>query len=260
MALEVWDCKSFALFSCFHENNSIGSEDDKISAKQKILHARRKSSVTDCCDTDFENPFLEAVATRNIEEMKRSLLINPRIARTARDSKGNTAAHIAAFFGNRKELEFLVLQEPDILWSQNEVKNSPAHKAAEAGQIDILDYIRDKDPSLLSSRGAMGASPMHLAASHGSLQAVIFLVLNNASPLNMRDRRGFSVAHYAAMHGQVEVVAWLAEKRLSLFRECSNQGDTPAHLAALNNKVEVLRLLASKDITTVLRSEDSHGR
>lgn len=257
-----WDCKSLILFPCFQDFISDPtSKSEQSPGKEKSNGSRRRSSlVADLSDVDFDHPFLQAIASKNLEEAKRSLMINPKVARTARDSKGNTAAHIAAFWGLRKELEFLVLHEPDILWSQNEVKNSPVHKAAEAGRIEILDYIRDKDPTLLASKGAMGATPMHLAASHGSLQAVIFLALNNSSLLTMRDRRGFSVVHYAAMHGQVPILAWIAEKRISLLSERSNQGDSPAHLAAMNNMVDALRLIAEKDINTLLHAEDNHGR
>jgi hypothetical protein len=251
-----------AFLACCYDSNENSFFKNGGDNEDKQRRVRRMSSIgaLDLCDTEFEHPFLEAVATKNLEEMKRTVLTNPSIVRTVRDTRGNTAAHIAACYGHRKELEFLVQQEYDILWAQNEVKNTPIHKAAEAGKVDILEYARDTDPSLLASKGAMGASPMHLAASRGSLQAVIFLASNNETLLTMRDRRGFTVVHYGAMHGHVEVVKWIAEARPSLLKERNNQGDSPAHLAAMNGKVAVLRFLAEKDPDTVLHGEDSHGR
>jgi hypothetical protein len=262
MGITHSDNNHLAFLTCCYDSdeNGIVKYGEKNEDAQR--RARRKSSIVsnDLCDTEFDHPFLEAVASRNLDEMKRCIFTNPSVVKTVRDTRGNTAAHIAACYGYRNELEFMVQQEYDILWTQNEVKNTPIHKAAEAGKIDILEYARDTDPSLLSCKGAMGASPMHLAASRGSLQAVIFLASKNDDLLGMRDRRGFTVAHYGAMHGHVEVVAWIAHARPALLQERSGQGDSPAHLAAMNGKVAVLRFLAERDPATVLHGEDSHGR
>jgi ankyrin repeat protein len=97
--------------------------------------------------------------------MRVQLLLDQTLVRTARDRKGNTAAHLAAMYGQLKIFETIISHEPELLWTVNEVRNTPAHKAAEFGHVDILRCMNDRDPSLLSARGAMGASPMHFAAA-----------------------------------------------------------------------------------------------
>ncbi len=114
------------------------------------------------------HPFLEAVGSGNIEEIKIQMLLDPTIARTVQDKKGNSAAHVAAFYGLTSVFDHLITAEPELLWTTNEVRNTPAHKAAEAGHVPILAIIRDKEPALLSTKGAMGATPLHFAAAKAS--------------------------------------------------------------------------------------------
>ena len=117
------------------------------------------------------HPFLDAVACGDLEDVRMQLLVDPSLAKSAHDSKGNSAAHIAAFLGHLNLLQFLVETEPELLSATNEVRNTPIHRAAEAGKVPIIAYIRDKEPALLSCKGAMGASPMHLAAAKVSRAA-----------------------------------------------------------------------------------------
>ncbi len=97
-----------AFLACCYDSNESTFFKNGGDDEDKQRRARRKSSIgtIDLCDTEFEHPFLEAVATRNLEEMKRIFFENPSIVRTVRDTRGNTAAHIAACYGHRKE--FLV--------------------------------------------------------------------------------------------------------------------------------------------------------
>jgi ankyrin repeat protein len=130
--------------------------DETIQSKQPPIRPGLSSQ---------HHPFLDAAAYGDIEDVKTQLLVDANLAKTVRDTKGNCAAHVAAFYGHLQVIQFLVETEPDILWVTNEVKNTPAHKAAESGKLTILAYLRDRDMALLSSKGAMGASPLHVAAA-----------------------------------------------------------------------------------------------
>jgi hypothetical protein len=93
------------LACCYNSDENAFFQDGRDRDEATQLRVRRKSSIgtIDLCDTEFERPFLEAVATRNLEEMKRIVLIDSSIVRTVRDTRGKTAAHIAACYGHRKE-------------------------------------------------------------------------------------------------------------------------------------------------------------
>lgn len=95
------------------------------------------------------HPLLEAVAAGEFEDVKCQMALDDTVAKMTRDSRGNTALHIAAQYGRIKEFELIAQHEPDLLTSQNEVKNTPAHKAAEAGKLDVLHWIQQKASFLI---------------------------------------------------------------------------------------------------------------
>lgn len=126
--------KPFDPFSCCSiDDEKMGLTDNNLWVSQ--TSSRRYS---------LEDPLLIAVAAGDLDETKRFVLLNPEAAVKTVDSRENTALHIAAQYGRYRVFEYLAQQEPDLLYSQNDVKNSPSHKAAEAGSTEILHWLLTK--------------------------------------------------------------------------------------------------------------------
>ncbi len=143
---------------------------------------------------------MDAVGSGNIEEIKIQMMLDPTIARTVQDGRGNSAAHVAAYYGLTSVFDYLITTEPELMWTTNEVRNTPAHKAAEAGHVPILAIIRDREPAMLSAKGAMGATPLHFAAAKALMPILALSAASAPAPRRVRRRAGRKRAHPTARH------------------------------------------------------------
>ena len=102
------------------------------------LIASRQTTVSPTRPTNSpSHPFLDSVGRGDFEDVKAQLLIDPTLARSVHDSKGNYASHVAAFAGQLDMFQFLVDTEPELLWAINEVHITCANKEQHQTNLEL---------------------------------------------------------------------------------------------------------------------------
>ena len=200
--------------------------------------------------------------------------------RTACESeitKGYTAIHYAACYGDLIALEFLLGKLT--AWSSLGVK--PFHLAAANGHLQCLNFLLDYEQSIsdakeLHSLGvkgenslgqgsiflkrladailvSSGTTALHLASSEGEIEVAAFLLEKGAHP-EQSDETGQTAFHCAAENGHAEVVDILLEK--DIYCETTDEhGCTPLQLAVRNNQVAIVRRLLAEDCNVNCRDK-----
>eukprot|EP00913_Durusdinium_trenchii_P012908 g12122.t1 len=118
------------------------------------------------------------------------------------DAKGRSALHLAAFNGEREEVERLVTSGAEIEATDKE-GFTPLHLASEAGRLDVVDRLTEakadleakggpsrREPQRLGRLGrSEGLTPLHWAAEKGHPATVDRLVAAGAAVLRLSTMR-----------------------------------------------------------------------
>lgn len=217
----------------------------------------------------------DAVERNDVAAVKRN--IQEGLAASTTNTKGETAAHLAARKGNLPLVEFLLSQDKSLLSAKDQsgqnilyvaaakgnldvvkylvdncgvdvlhadnirLGNSVVHVAAREGHLDMLKYfIEEKhiDANLLNGQGEPIA---FLAAGNKKLPIIIYLVETHNADLTIIDRDNRNILFPAAMKGDVTVPTYvLDQKKVNLdINWTDRQGRTVLHWSALSNYLKV---------------------
>ncbi|WP_133128698.1 ankyrin repeat domain-containing protein [Legionella nagasakiensis] len=183
--------------------------------------------------------FHEAAANGNLDTVK-CLLEQDGIDLINQATKsGSTALHLAATYGHRNIVEFLVNQGIDI----NQMGHNgftALHCAVTHGHRELVEYVVAQDGVDINRPDAKGRSALHFAVRAGDLELVQYLLAHGAD-VNHSDNDGITALHLAAQLGNNDIVQTLITQEGIAIDAIENEfGYTPLHIAAEENHEDVL--------------------
>ncbi|KAK1564762.1 hypothetical protein Q3G72_011090 [Acer saccharum] len=172
-----------------------------------------------------------------------------------KNNGGNTALHEAllVLVESKKGVDtlvsvarFLVTEDPEVSYHQNNASKSPLCLAVESGNKDILEYILKALPQNISVECLEGKSPVHVAIQRKKLDVLKIIKEQKEVLLDLRDEKGNTPLHCAASLGYSGGVRYLVEIKSDKALERNKEGFYPLHLACENGHVRVVQELLRK--------------
>uniref|UniRef100_A0A672JKQ9 Serine/threonine-protein phosphatase 6 regulatory ankyrin repeat subunit C-like n=1 Tax=Salarias fasciatus TaxID=181472 RepID=A0A672JKQ9_SALFA len=167
---------------------------------------------------------------------------------TLKNTKGYSAVHYAAAYGNKQHLELLLEISFNCLEeAESNIPVSPLHLAAYYGHCDALHLLCETLVSL-DVRDVEGQTALHLAAHRGFASCVEVLLKHQASYTLKEHRRKWTALHAAAAEGQMECLLLLVnmEQSADIIDSQDTQGQTALMLAALGLHTDCVHILLEK--------------
>uniref|UniRef100_A0A673AYN2 Ankyrin repeat domain 52 n=1 Tax=Sphaeramia orbicularis TaxID=375764 RepID=A0A673AYN2_9TELE len=165
---------------------------------------------------------------------------------TLKNTKGYSAVHFAAAYGNKQHLE-LVSRLLEISFNcleevESNIPVSPLHLAAYYGHCDALRLLCETLVSL-DVRDIEGQTALHLAAKRGFTQCVEVLLKHQASYTVKEHKHKRTALHAAAAEGHVDCLLLIPLTGVcSLFVVCR----TALMLATLGRHIDCVHILLEK--------------
>ncbi|XP_029287338.1 LOW QUALITY PROTEIN: serine/threonine-protein phosphatase 6 regulatory ankyrin repeat subunit C [Cottoperca gobio] len=167
---------------------------------------------------------------------------------TLKNSKGYSAVHYAAAYGNKQHLELLLEISFNCLEEvESNIPVSPLHLAAYYGHCEALRLLCETLVSL-DVRDIEGRTALHLAARRGFAPCVEVLLKHQASYTLKEQKRKWTPLHAAAAEGQMDCLLLLVngEQSADVIDSPDTQGQTALMLAALGLHTDCVHILLEK--------------
>ncbi|KAM9859110.1 serine/threonine-protein phosphatase 6 regulatory ankyrin repeat subunit C [Aulostomus maculatus] len=167
---------------------------------------------------------------------------------TLKNSKGYSAVHYAAAYGNKQHLELLLEISFNCLEEvESNIPVSPLHLAAFYGHCDALHLLCETLVSL-DVRDIEGQTALHLAAQKGFASCVEVLLKHQASYTLREHKHKWTALHVAAAEGQMDCLLLLVNREQStdIIDSPDTQGQTALMLAAVGCHTDCVHILLEK--------------
>ncbi|KAK2647171.1 hypothetical protein Ddye_022366 [Dipteronia dyeriana] len=158
------------------------------------------------------------------------------------NNKGNTALHEAMQYkGVRGLVKILVKEDPDFLYSTNNIGETPLYIAAEIGFLQgAIELL--KNCSLVAHEGPNGKTALHAAVMINIPDLTRKILQKRESLTKEIDDNGWTPLHYAAYYGYQQVTRTLLE----FGKSAAYIGDkyrkmTPLHLATSQGHIDIAK-------------------
>ncbi|XP_035811712.1 serine/threonine-protein phosphatase 6 regulatory ankyrin repeat subunit C-like isoform X2 [Amphiprion ocellaris] len=178
---------------------------------------------------------------------------------TLKNSKGYSAVHYAAAYGNKQHLELLLEISFNCLEEvESNIPVSPLHLAAYYGHCEALRLLCETLVSL-DVRDIEGQTALHLAAQKGFSTCVEVLLKHQASYTLKEHKHKWTPLHAAAAEGQVDCLLLLVNREQSadVIDSQDTRGQTALMLAALGRHTDCVHILLEKKAKA--DAADKHG-
>merc|ERR1719318_591336 len=213
------------------------------------------------------------------------ILMRPqaRLLVNLKDSKNNTACHVAAQRGNARVIDILIAYGADVR-GKNDKDQTPMHLAVQAGNDGILKSLYQADPKLVAERDENSEIPLHIAASCGWFKCVKILLelesevnaqnsgggsplicaakmgaadivtelIKHGAEINIQDRANLTALHHACQRGKHRIVSQLIDAGADLSLGDSDGGNCLDMAIDSYNERCVDAIISSKHWTTAL--------
>lgn len=151
-------------------------------------------------------------------------------------------AFIAAALGDVKRLEAALGKDPALLQAHSSDGWTVLHLAAFFGRKDAVAYLLNAGaPVLARSTNAMNNHPLHAAAA-GRSRDIVALLLGKGSDINATQAGGWTALHAAAQNGDFEMAKVLLANGADANVRADN-GQLPLDLALGNGHKPIVDLL-----------------
>jgi ankyrin repeat protein len=150
-----------------------------------------------------------AAALGNVAKLEKALAKDPASLKEY-STDGWTALHLAAFFGRKDAVAFLLNAGANVMArSTNAMNNHPLHAAAAGRSRDIVALLLEKGSDINATQ-AGGWTPLHAAAQNGDVEMTKVLLTHGANP-NIRADNGQLPLDLAMGNGSQPIVDLLLE-------------------------------------------------
>ncbi|XP_073155880.1 protein ACCELERATED CELL DEATH 6-like [Henckelia pumila] len=215
----------------------------------------------------------------------------------AKNERGNTAFHESLINGWESIAQYLIKQDPELLYYPNKRGKYGLNLAAKAGFVncvssilecsidhderlndqfkekspiktaimnkkrDVLEVILNSTPRFIELQDSQGRTPLHYAASSGYIEVVHYLVTKHAFGVIQRDKSGSSPVHLAAIEGHVDTISLLLKScPVDPSELLDKSGRNMLHLAAKNGKFNVVSyILRHPELAKLINTSDKQG-
>jgi ankyrin repeat protein len=224
------------------QTNQIGETPLSIGLRSEEARMKRLLTFYDADDTGRDVSFLNAAEARNCELAEILLEAGANIA--AKDTKGDTALHIAALKGDIDLVGLLLNFGMDPTTIKNNHHESALDIAVAKGHIKVvaklLEHSRDRDPRDKHGRPQL----LNAAALPGNVE-VLQLLLERNTPVDATDEAGWTALHRSASNGDMEAVQAVVDSGADVNKPDAN-GWRPLHAACLPGHEEVVKMLLER--------------
>ncbi len=180
----------------------------------------------------------KAAGRGDLDKIKEYLEKDPGFL-NAKDVQGNTPLTIAANFGHKDVVEFLIARGAN-LNSTNTYKYTPLHYSILRRHIDITEMLikAGADPNVPN---VWGYTPLHTCAGRDLLKEAVLLIKNKAT-VDSKNEVGETPLFSAVEFGHKDMILLLIEHGADINAR-DNVGRTTVFATADNNSSEILKLL-----------------
>jgi hypothetical protein len=180
----------------------------------------------------------EAARAGDLEKVKALLKDNPDLV-FSKDNLDETPLHYAAIFGGKGVAELLLANKAKV--NAKDINGeTPLHWAAYSGHKDVAELLL-ANKAEVNAKAIHGLMPLHLAARLGH-KGVAELLLANKAEVNAKAIHGLTALHFAVFDGRKEVVELLLANKAKVNAKDAN-GWTPLHWAAASGSTHAAELL-----------------
>ena len=218
------DASDSAYGSGIASENAV-SEQKKEEHKERVLRACQYGRLVD----------VRELAAGKKNQLKNYIANNPH---------GGTPLHVAAYFGHKNIVEYLIVEVEFDVEIKNNYKNTPLHRAARQGHLEVVKYLAEEKDSDPMATCVWGRTPLHNACKTGQLEVVKYLMSDSRVNTSAKDSvQQQTPLQLAVEYGTVEVVQYMMENGVG--REESGPY-TLLHLAAFGGKLDIVKYLIQK--------------
>lgn len=139
--------------------------------------------------------------------------------------------HHAAFMGDLVKLKMILEIDPQLVYARNIRGNTPLHCAAFCGRINAAEYLLARGANV-NAVNKKGKEPIHCATYGRKIKSVAFLLSQGAN-INAEDYNGNTPLHIAASMGCIDIVKILLQNNADRDHG-NNECKTPLDLALEN--------------------------
>jgi ankyrin repeat protein len=180
----------------------------------------------------------EAARAGDLEKVKALLEDNPDLV-FSKDNLDETPLHYAAIFGGKGVAELLLANKTKV--NAKDINGeTPLHWAAYSGHKDVAELLL-ANKAEVNAKDTNGLMPLHLAARLGHKDVAALLLASNAD-VNAKEKHGWTPLHFAVFDGRKEVVELLLASKAKVNAKGTN-GWTPLHCAAASGSTHAAELL-----------------
>jgi len=230
-----------------------GQFDAALSAFEKLLDEYPTSKIIPSTKLMIEraeqakdaNLFLKAIKKGDIERIKK--LISQGADVNAKDNRGMTPLHKAAYYGRRQIAKVLIAKGANVNGTDT-AGQTPLHIAANFGAKFVPELLL-ANGAQVNARDNTGNTPLHDAAGYWCVkQDLLELLLAKGADVNARNEAGQTPLHRVSMirRQASEIPAEVLLAHGAEVDAKDKSGNTPIHFAVKNGHGKLIDLLLSK--------------